>query len=115
MRGYPPNSKTASTIATATAVTNGVSLADNAITAAKIGADAIGASEIADGAIDAGALAADCVTAAKIASDAIGKIWAALLTSITTEGSIGKQIKDTLDAAISTRATPNDVTVIVGD
>jgi hypothetical protein len=60
--------------------TDGVVLADNAITAAKIdtnaidagaiAANAIGASEIADNAIDAGAIAANAITAAKIATDA---------------------------------------------
>lgn len=49
----------------------GYGLADGAITAAKIAADAITAAKIADGAIDAGAIAADAITAAKIADGAI--------------------------------------------
>ena len=36
----------------------------------------------------------------------VSDIWAALLTGITTAGSIGKLIKDYLDAAVSSRSTP---------
>jgi len=39
----------------------------------------------------------------------VATIWDRLVTAITTAGSIGKLIKDNLDAAISTRATPADV------
>jgi hypothetical protein len=49
----------------------GVAWGSGAITAASIANDAITAAKIADGAIDAGALAADCITAAKIATGAI--------------------------------------------
>lgn len=62
--------------------TDGVVLAADAITAAKIADDAfssehfatgcISADAVADGTIDAGALAADCITSAKIADDALG-------------------------------------------
>lgn len=48
-----------------------MTLADGAITAAKIAADAITAAKIADGAIDTATLVDGCLTAAKIASDAI--------------------------------------------
>jgi hypothetical protein len=41
----------------------------------------------------------------------VATIWDRLLTAITTAGSVGKLIKDNLDAAVSTRATPADVTV----
>lgn len=58
-------------IPTVTAVTNGVGLADGAITAAKIAADAITAAKIADGAIDAATFAAGAINAAAIATDAI--------------------------------------------
>ena len=36
------------------------------------------------------------------------QIWAELLTSILTDGSIGKLIKDNLDAAITSRVKPSD-------
>jgi hypothetical protein len=62
--------------------TDGVVLAADAITAAKIADDAfssehfatgcISADAVADGTIDAGALASDCITSAKIADDALG-------------------------------------------
>src|SRR3990170_1155530 len=48
-----------------------VNLGTDALTADKIAANAIGASEIADGAIDAGAIASFAITAAKIGTDAI--------------------------------------------
>jgi hypothetical protein len=38
----------------------------------------------------------------------VAEIWDALLTSILTSGSIGKLLKDNLDAAISTRTKPAD-------
>lgn len=44
----------------------------------------------------------------------VADIWAALLTGITTVGSIGKLIKDNLDAAISTRAAEATLTAIKG-
>lgn len=46
-------------------------IASDAITATKIASDAITAAKIADGAIDTGAIADGAITAAKIASDAI--------------------------------------------
>jgi len=49
----------------------GVTLADGAITAAKIASDAITAAKIADGAIDAATFAAGAINAAAIATDAI--------------------------------------------
>lgn len=51
--------------------TDGVVIADGAITATKFGANAIDATAIAAGAIDAATLAGDCITNAKIADDAI--------------------------------------------
>lgn len=56
-------------------VTDGMTLADNAITAAKIASDAITAAKIADGAIDAATFAADAITA--IAS----AVWAYTIES----------------------------------
>ena len=53
---------------------NGVNTAaiqDNAVTADKIAANAVGASELADNAVDTAAIAADAVTADKIANDTI--------------------------------------------
>jgi hypothetical protein len=41
-----------------------------------------------------------------------GVIWATLTSALTTVGSIGKRIADYLDAAISTRATPADISGI---
>jgi len=73
--------------------TDGVKVADGAITAAKIAtdaitadkiaADAITSSELADNAITAAKIASDAITAAKIASDAItaDKIAASAITS----------------------------------
>ena len=52
--------------------TDGVVLANDAITAAKIATDAIGASELATDAIGAAEIATDAITAAEIAADAIG-------------------------------------------
>lgn len=51
--------------------------------------------QVTPSAIDANALAAS----------AVAKLWDALLTGITTAGSIGKLIKDNLDAAVSSRST----------
>lgn len=56
---------------TTNADTTGTTLVDNAITAAKIAADAIGAAEIANGAIDAATFAAGAIDAAAIAAGAI--------------------------------------------
>ena len=79
--------------ATATNITAaaGVTLADGAITAAKIAADAITAAKIADGAIDADAIAsaaftaakfdADCLTAAKFAADVTTEFQSGLATA----------------------------------
>lgn len=58
-------------IALAAASYTSVTLANDAITAAKIAADAIGAAEIANGAIDAATFAADAIDAAAIATGAI--------------------------------------------
>jgi len=44
---------------------------DDAVTASKLPADSVGASELADNAVDTAAIAADAVTGAKIADDAI--------------------------------------------
>jgi hypothetical protein len=81
-------------------------------------------------AVDVGSLGSDTVNAAALSTDAVAEIqsglavpgsamtltsgerttlaaaiWNALLTGITTVGSIGKLIKDNLDAAISTRSS----------
>lgn len=83
-----------------------VTLADDAITAAKIAADAIGASEIAanaigaaeiaDGAIDANTFAAGAITAAAIATDAIDAdaLAASALAEINAEvdGALNTQV-----------------------
>ena len=55
----------------ADAAIDAATFAAGAITAGAIAANAITSSEIADGAIDAGAIATDAITAAKIAADAI--------------------------------------------
>ncbi len=43
-----------------------------------------------------------------LSTTSISAIWHQLLTAITTTGSVGKLIKDYLDAAISTRTKPSD-------
>jgi hypothetical protein len=89
------------------------SIANNAITAASINADAITAAKIATGAIDADAIAADAITAAKIADSAItirlssdatasearliagttaSDVWGALLASYTTANTFGQRV-----------------------
>lgn len=47
-------------------------IADDAVTAAKIAANAVGSSELADNAVDTAAIANDAVTAVKIATGAVG-------------------------------------------
>ena len=99
------------------------SLADNGITAAKIASDAIGASEVADSAIDAGAIAADAITAAKIATDAIaaseiadnaidaGAIAANAITAakIATDAIGSDELAATATAEIVAAVDPNKV------
>ena len=58
-------------IPTVTAITNGVTLADDAITSAKIADDAIATEHIATGAISADSFAAGAITATVIANNAI--------------------------------------------
>lgn len=48
-------------------------------------------------------------TGYSLSAGGVAAIWDALLSGITTVSSIGKLIKDYLDAAISTRATPAQV------
>lgn len=59
-------------------------LANNAVTSAKIAADAVTADKIADGAVAAAAIAADAVTADKIADGAVGAVNLAT-GSVTSE------------------------------
>lgn len=77
-----PNATLASTTNITAAA--GITLADDAITAAKIAANAIGASEIATDAIGADELAADAIGAAEIADVAIdsGAFAASAITTI---------------------------------
>jgi hypothetical protein len=63
--------------------TSGVVLANDAITAAKIAANAIGSSEIADGAITAAKIATDAIDADALAADAIAEINATVDTALT--------------------------------
>lgn len=76
---------------------NVVSMATDTITSTAIQADAI----------DAAAVKADAVTKIQsgLSTLTAAQVWDALLTSITTSGSIGKLLKDDIDAAISTRGT----------
>lgn len=83
---------------------NTQALANNVITSSILAADAIGASQIATDAIGAAEIAAAAVN--KI----VDEVWNRLLTAITTSGSIGKLIKDNLDALISSRAPASDWT-----
>lgn len=75
-----------------------VTLADGAITAAKIAADAITAAKIATGAIDADALAPDAVVeiAAGVPSPAsiADAVWDEVLSGHTTIGTAGKALFD---------------------
>lgn len=113
-------------------------MAANSLTATAIAADAITAAKIANGAIDAATFAAGAIDAAAIATDAIGaaefsqaaadkvwssatrtltafstalavSVWDVLETAILTASSIGLKVKNNLDAAITTRATPAQV------
>jgi hypothetical protein len=88
--------------AIATGAIDADALAADTITAAKIANDAIGATEIANGAIDAATFAAGAIDASAIAANAItaAKIAAAAITVTQAP---------TLDAAITTRATPAEV------
>lgn len=101
------------------------SFAANAINTAAINDGALTAAKFASGAFDAvWSVAARTLTAfgfsvtASAVSDKTGyslsaggvqAIWDALTSALTTVGSIGKLIKDNLDAMISSRATPAQV------
>jgi hypothetical protein len=49
-----------------------------------------------------------------LASAAVQSVWDFLLSSISAAGSIGKLIKDNLDAAISSRASSTDMGTVLG-
>lgn len=59
--------------------------------------------------VDATAVTVSDKTGYALSVAGIAAIWDALLTGITTVGSIGKLIKDNIDALISSRATPAQV------
>lgn len=89
---------------------NVVTIANNAITAASINADAITNAKIADNAIAAENIAADAITAAKIANGAIdaatfaadadaeiaAMVWNAATASYGGAGTYGQAVEDTL-------------------
>lgn len=89
---------------------NVVTIANNAITAASINADAITNAKIADNAIAAENIAADAITAAKIANGAIDAatfaadvdaeiatmVWNAATASYGGAGTYGQAVEDTL-------------------
>jgi hypothetical protein len=104
------------------------SIANNAITAASINADAITAAKIATGAIDADAIAADAITAAKIADSAItirlssdatasearliagttaSDVWNALLASYTTVNTFGARVVRTIASPVTNEVQIN--------
>lgn len=81
-----------------------------------ITAGAITASSFAAGAIDAAAIATDAIGSAELASTAVTEIaqgvWDALMSSLTTSGSVGKLLADNLNATVSSRATQTSVDII---
>lgn len=93
---------------------NAGSIAADAITAAKIATGAIDADAIADGAIDAGAIAAGAITSAKFAADAIDDtaiaasaetkiaqaVWDEPTAGNVTAGTFGEQCKTDIDAIL---------------
>ena len=81
------------------ALNTGVSLANDAITAAKIAADAITNAKIADDAITAAKIASDAITAAKIAADAIAAIQSGLALETTLGGIAADYARRTGDYA----------------
>ena len=97
-------------IPTVTAITNGVTLADDAITSAKIADDAIATEHIATGAISADSFAAGAITATVIANNAIDAatfaadvdaevatyIWNAATASYGGAGTYGQAMEDAL-------------------
>jgi hypothetical protein len=70
-------------------------IAANALTAAKIATDAIGASQIANGAITAAKIATDAIDADALAADALTEIaaacWNAAAATYTASGSMGEK------------------------
>jgi hypothetical protein len=81
---------------------NEATLVDDAITAAKIAANAVGSSEVADGAIDAAALATDAIGANELATTAIGEIQANLDTNGVSLSANGQsQVNAQADIAIA--------------
>jgi len=104
------------------------SIANNAITAASINADAITAAKIATGAIDADAIAADAITSAKIADSAItirlvtdatpsearietgavaADVYNALLASYTTANTFGARLVRTIASPVTNEVSIN--------
>lgn len=80
-------------------------IADDAVTAAKIAAGAVGSSEIADGSVGSAELADDSVTAAKIATGAVG-------ASEIADGSVGTA--ELADSAVtSAKIAPS--TIVAAD
>ena len=101
--------KDETTLIVADTGTDGVVLAANAITEAKIADNAIATEHIATGAISADSLAADTITAAKVAADvhaeAADAVWDEALSGHTTVGSTAKAVAD----------IETDATAILGD
>jgi hypothetical protein len=97
------------------AVGSAMTLADDAVTAAKIAANAIGATEIADAAITAAKLGADAITEAKIADNAIAaehlaataiaKILATAIGANTVNGSLASALTKSTTASTFDRST----------
>jgi hypothetical protein len=90
-------------VATATSVTNGVTVSTNNDKTGYALTSAYDAAKTASQAGDAMTLTSGERT------NIAAAIWNALTSGLTTVGSIGKLLVDNLDAAVSTRATPSDV------
>jgi hypothetical protein len=85
---------------------SGYGLADGAITSGKFGSGAITSTTFAAGALDA-VWSASSRTLTSFGS-LVADIWAALVSGLTTTGSIGKLIVDNLDEKVSSRLADTD-------
>ncbi len=109
-------------------------MASGVLTAAAIATDAITAAKIAANAITSAKIATDAIGSAQFAQAAADKVWSSatrtltafstalalsvwdvLESAIVTASSIGLKVKNNLDAAVTTRATPAQVNTEVLD
>jgi len=101
-----PTNITAGTITTVTNLTNLPSIPAGWLTAAGIADGAFTAAKFASGAFDA-VWSASSRTLTSFGS-LVADIWAALVSGLTTTGSIGKLIVDNLDEKVSSRLADTD-------